>query len=193
MVKAFANFNGLEIFFLACATIGGFFVLVKLVLQFVGGDTGTDAGIDSDIGAHTGHVDSDVGFRLLSMHGLSAFFMMFGLVGLAMYRQSQAGVIISIISAVAAGMVSVWVIGKLFQGASRLQSSGTLKTADAVGSTGTVYLTIPEGRTGRVSLHFRNHLREFDAIEKNGKEVPTGTPIRVVQVNANILVVEIIS
>jgi len=193
VVKAFSDFNGLEVFFLACAVIGGFFVLAKLVLQFIGGDTDTDVGVDSDIDIDTAHVDSDVGFRLLSMHGLSAFFMMFGLVGLALYRQSQVGVIISIIGAVAAGMVSVWVIGKLFQGAARLQSSGTLKTAEAVGSTGTVYLTIPSGGTGRVSLNFRNRLREFDAIEKNRAEVPTGTPVRVVQVNANILVVEIIN
>ena len=193
MVKAFSNFNGLEMFFLTCAIIGGFFVFFKLVLQFVGGDTHTDVGVDSDIGIDTEHVDSDVGFRLISMHGLSAFFMMFGLVGLALYRQSQMGVIISIIGAVAAGMVSVWVIGKLFQGAVGLQSSGTLKTADAVGSTGTVYLTIPEGGTGRVSLNFQNRLREFDASEKNGAEVPTGTPIRVVQIKANILVVEIIN
>ena len=192
MVKAFSDFNGLEIFFLACAIIGGFFVIVKLLLQFVGGDADTDVGADSDIDIDTEHIDSDVGFRLLSMHGLSAFFMMFGLVGLAFYRQSQAGVIISIIGAMVAGLLSVWVIGKLFQGAARLQSSGTLKTADAVGSTGTVYLTIPKQGTGRVSLNFRNRLREFDATEKNGTEVPTGTPIRVVQVNANILVVEII-
>ena len=190
MVQAFSDFNGLEIFFLACAIIGGFFVVLKLILQFAGGDAHTASGIDSDI--DTGHIDSDIGFRLLSMHGLSAFFMMFGLVGLAMYRQSQAGVIISIIGAMIAGLLSVWVIGKLFQSAVRLQSSGTLKTADAVGSTGTVYLTIPENGTGRVSLNFRNRLREFDAIEQNGIEVPTGTPIRVLQVNANILVVEII-
>ena len=147
----------------------------------------------SDINIDTGHLDSDMGFRLLSMHGLSAFFMMFGLVGLALYRQSQAEVIISIIGAVAAGMVSVWAIGKLFQGAARLQSSGTLKTADAVGSTGTVYLTIPAGGTGRVSLNFQNHLREFDATGKNGTEMPSGTPVRVVKVNANVLVVEPLS
>lgn len=193
MVKAFADFNGLEMFFLACAIIGGFFVLFKLVLQFIGGDTHSDVDVHSDIGIDADHVDSDIGFRLLSMHGLSAFFMMFGLVGLALYRQSQVGTIVSIIGAVAAGMVSVWVIGKLFQGAARLQSSGTLNTADAVGSTGTVYLTIPEGGTGRVSLNFQNRLREFDASEKNGAEVPTGTPVRVVQVMANILIVEIIN
>lgn len=192
MVKAFSDFNGLEIFFLACAIIGGFFVIMKLVLQFVGSDTDTDIGVDSSTDIDTEHVDSDVGFRLLSIHGLSAFFMMFGLVGLAFYRQSQVGVVTSIVGAVAAGIVSVWVIGKIFQGAVGLQSSGTLKTADAVGSTGTVYLTIPEKGIGRVSLNFRNRLREFDASEKNGTELPTGTPVRVVQVKANLLVVEII-
>ncbi len=190
MVKAFSDFNGLEVFFLACAVIGGFFVLMKLIMQFVGGDTDSTVDVHGDIGVDAHHVDSDVGFRLLSMHGISAFFMMFGLVGLALYRQSQVGVFISMIGAVAAGLAAVWVIGKLFQGASRLQSSGTLKTSDAVGSTGTVYLTIPKGGTGRVSINFRNHLREFDASEKDGAELPTGTPIRVVRVNANILVVE---
>jgi len=189
VVKVFSDFNGLEVFFLACAIIGGFFVFIKLFMQFAGGDTDTNVSVDTDMDA--GHVDSDIGFRLLSMHGLSAFFMMFGLVGLALYRQSQAGVVISMIGAVAAGVISVWVISKIFQGAAQLQSSGTLKTSDAVGSTGTVYLTIPEGGTGRVSLNFQNRLREFDATEKNGIEVPTGTPICVVKVNANILVVEI--
>ena len=190
MVKVFSDFNGLEVFFLACAIIGGFFVFIKLFMQFAGGDSDTHAGIDTDI--DTGHVDSDIGFRSLSMHGLSAFFMMFGLVGLALYRQSQVGVVISIIGAMIAGIISVWVISKIFQTAAQLQSSGTLKTTDAVGSTGTVYLTIPKGGTGRVSLNFQNRMREFDATEKDGIEIATGTPIRVVQVNANILVVEII-
>jgi len=190
VVKVFSDFNGLEVFFLACAIIGGFFVVVKLFMQFAGGDSDTQVSVDTDMDA--GHVDSDIGFRLLSMHGLSAFFMMFGLVGLALYRQSQAGVVISIIGAVVAGSISVWIISKIFQTATQLQSSGTLKTSDAVGSTGTVYLTIPEGGTGRVTLNFQNRLREFDATEKNGTELPTGTPIRVVQVNASILVVEII-
>lgn len=193
MTKGFTDFNGLEIFFLGCAIIGGCFVLIKLVLQFTGGDADTDVAIDSDLDIDTQHFNSDVGFRMLSIHGLSAFFMMFGLVGIAMYRQSKMGAMISSLGAVAAGIVSVWVIGKLFQAASKLQSSGTLKTTDAVGSTGTVYLTIPKGGTGQVNLNFKNHLREFNAIEKNGVEVPTGTPVRVVQVNANILVVEVIS
>lgn len=191
MVEAFSDFNGLETFFLICAVIGGFFVFIKLMLQFIGGDTDVD--FDTDGGVDMHHADSDAGFRLLSMHGLSAFFMMFGLVGLALYRESQAGVVLSIAGAVIAGLIAVWVIGKLFQVGINLQSSGTLQTEHAVGSTGTVYLTIPAGGTGRVSINFQNRLREFDAVEKDGLALPTGTPIRVVQVNANVLVVETIS
>lgn len=188
MENAFSDFNALEYFFLACAAIGSFFVLVKLIFQFMGG--GVHEGLDSDINLDAHHVDSDVGFRFLSMHGLTSFLMMFGLVGLALYRQSKSELSVSIAGAVMAGLISVWVIGKVFQWATRLHTSGNLQTADAVGSTGTVYLHIPESGTGRVSINFQNHLREFDAIEKSGSAVPTGTPIRVIQVRANVLVVE---
>ncbi|PIZ64488.1 MAG: hypothetical protein COY19_08935 [Candidatus Marinimicrobia bacterium CG_4_10_14_0_2_um_filter_48_9] len=192
MAELFSKFNGLEMFFLVCAIIGGMLVFIKLILQFMGGgDVGTDVDLSGDF--DPGHVDSDVGFRLFSLHGLSSFFMMFGLVGLALYRQSQMEVFISTLGAVAAGLVSVWAIGKLFQGAAKLQSSGTLKTADAVGSTGIVYLKIPPGGTGQVSINFNNHQREFDAMAEGGAEIPSGTAIRVIQVNANILVVEKLS
>lgn len=193
MTKLFSDFIGLETFFLLCAIIGGFFVILKLILQFIGGDDGSHGSFSGDAGGDGSHTDSDLGFRMLSLHGLSAFFMMFGLVGLALYRQSGTGVIFSIVGASIAGMLSVWVIGKIFQGASRLQSSGTLDISKAVGCTGTVYLTIPTGGIGRVSLNFLNRQREFDASEKDGTKVATGIPVRVVKVQANVLVVETIN
>lgn len=192
MAQISTQFNGLEIFFLICATLGGFLVVVKLILQFIGGGTETHLGGDAVPAFDGDHVDADIGFRLLSLHGLSSFFMIFGLVGLALYRQSQTGAPLSIAGAVAAGMMSVWVIGKLFALANGLQSSGNLHIDDAVGCTGTVYLSIAQGGSGRVSLNFNNRLREMDAVEKNGAAVPTGTPVRVVAVNANVLVVEIL-
>jgi len=187
----FSGYNGMEIFFLACAVIGGFFVLARTVLQFAGG--GADADIDDGTGIDAHHADSDIGFKLLSLHGLTSFLMMFGLVGVAFYRQSRAGLLASLAGATIAGLATVWMIGKLFQFAGRMQSSGTLSTTAAVGSTGTVYLTIPEGGTGRVSISFQNRLREFDAMEKDGGVLATGTAVRVVDVNSNILVVEAIT
>ncbi|MDR2861966.1 MAG: NfeD family protein [Syntrophobacterales bacterium] len=174
----FSNFGILEIFFLTCAVIGGFFVFMKFIMQLIG----ADADIDVDV-----HADSDAGFQLLSLYGLSSFFMMFGLVGLALYKQSQ---LFSVIGAVAAGLISVWLIGKIFKAATRLQSSGTLQISDAIGCVGTVYLTIPEGGTGRVTVNIRNHLREFDAIGIHGRKIATGALIRVVEANGTTLLVE---
>lgn len=188
-----ADFNGIEIFFFICAGIGSFFVLVKLILQFVGGDADTDFDTDLDIDAGGHHTDSDVGFKILSLHGLSSFMMMFGLIGLALYRQSGTGFPIALLGATLAGFASVWIIGKIFQGAARLQSSGTLPTAAAAGSHGTVYLTIPEHGTGRVNISVRGRLREYDAVASDGRMIPTGTAIKVVRVNANVLVVEVLS
>jgi membrane protein implicated in regulation of membrane protease activity len=194
MTHAFADFNGFEIFFLLCAVVGGFFVLVRLVLQFLGADTHVDGDLDVDMNIDAHHADSDVGFKLLSVHGLTSFLMMFGLVGLALYRQSKVGFLGSLIGACLAGLASVWVIGRLFALFNRLQSSGTLPTSQAVGCTGTVYLNIPAGGTGRVTINFHNRLREFDAVARDGGgELLTGTPIKVVQVHSNVLVVEKLS
>jgi membrane protein implicated in regulation of membrane protease activity len=184
MASLFSEMHGLEIFFVICAVVGGVFVGIKLVLQFMGADGELETDLDGQ------HPDSDIGFKLLSFHGLTSFLMMFGLVGLALYRQNRAGTLIAMAGAVAAGLASVWIIGRIFGFASRLQSSGTLKTAAAVGSTGTVYLTIPAGGIGRVTISFQGRLREFDASAVNGLDLATGTPIRVIRVEANILVVE---
>jgi membrane protein implicated in regulation of membrane protease activity len=188
MANAFSNLNGFEIFFLICAVVGGFFVLAKLIMQFIG--AGADFDTDLDTGVDTQHVDSDIGFKALSMHGLTSFLMMFGLVGLALYRQNRAGMFLSVLGASVAGLLSVWVIGRIFTSIGKLQSSGNLATASAVGSTGTVYLGIPRGGTGRVSINFRGRLREFDASAADGEAIATGTPIRVVRVEASVLVVE---
>lgn len=186
MKDAFANLNSFEIFFLTCALIGGFFVLIRLILQFAGGDSDIDT--DVDIDAH--HTDADAGFKLLSMHGLTSFLMMFGLVGLAFYRQNQAGFFVSIVGGTGAGLASVWVIGRLFSLVTRLQSSGTIGIESAVGGEGTVYLTIPAGGTGRVLITFNNRQREFDAMARNAAEIATGKRVRVTEVRGNMVIVE---
>lgn len=190
MTSLFSDFNKLEIFFIACAAIGSFFVFTKFILQLLGAHADTDTG---GISIDESHSDSDMGFQLLSLYGFSSFFMIFGFAGLAFYRQSQIGSTFSIIGAVAAGLVSVWIIGKIFKTATRMQSSGTLQTSDAIGCNGTVYLTIPQGGVGRVTLNFRNHLREFDAAGAHGEKIDTGALIRVVKVNGTTLLVEVIT
>jgi len=185
--------NGLEIFFLICATTGGILFLVKLIMQFVGADHDVDHG-DGDIGhadsPSDAHADSDISFKVLSLHGITSFFMMFGLVGFALYRESRVGALLAILGAMAAGGASVWVIAKLFSTMFKLQSSGTLDIMSTVGTEGKVYLTIPAKGQGAVMVSVKNRLREFDAVSQDKQEIKSGERIRVVWVNGNILVVE---
>ncbi len=187
----FTHYSAMEIFFLVCAIVGGFFVIVKFIMQFIGldSDSGHDLNMDShNIDAH--HSDSDVGFHILSLHGITSFLMMFGLVGLAMYRQSSMGIMMSLLGAVIAGCISVWIIGKMFQLAGKMKSSGTISIEDTVGAQGKVYMRIPEKGSGRVLVTVNNSLREYDATSNDSKTLDTGTPVRVVWVDGNVLVVE---
>lgn len=191
MKTLFAQLNGLELFFVVCAVIGGVFVLIRLVGQFLGAGHSLDGGIDVDgpgLDAH--HADSDIGFRILSVHGLTSFMMMFGLVGLALHRQSGMGTVVSMAGAMAAGLASVWIIGKLFALVVKLQSSGTISIESAVGAQGKVYISIPAQGTGRVLVTVHNSLREYDAASVDQAAIASDTPIRVVWVDGNVLVVE---
>ncbi len=192
MAEFFSQYNGVELFFLSCAAIGGFFVLMRFVLLFVGMDHGTDGDISGgpDIDGH--HTDSDVGFKLLSLQGITSFLMMFGLVGMALYNQSKMGIAISMTGAVIAGLGSVWMIAKMFSVVIKLQSSGTIPIDSTVGTQGKVYLTIPENGSGRVLVNVRNSLREYDAVSQDNTKIETGVSIRVVWVDGNVLVVETI-
>lgn len=191
-----AAITGLELVFVACALIGGGFFVVRLVMMFMGfGHDGSDgSAMDS---AHDGAADvhhdvsaTDISFKTLSLQGLTSFFMMFGLVGWAMLRQSQFTPSISVLGATIAGLATVYVIKLIFQWAGKMQSSGTLNLNNAVGQQGTVYLTIHPGQTGRVQVAVQDRLLTLDARSELPEELKTGEPIRVVKVANNILIVE---
>lgn len=183
-------FSGLELFFIICAVIGGGLFIVRFVIQFFAG-SGIDTDTDIQVGnADVDHVDADVSFKLLTLQGLTAFFMMFGLVGFAMLRESHASGGVALASALAAGIGTVWLIGKIFSSVKKLQSSGTMDNAGAVGEQGTVYLTIRAQGTGKVQVTMHGRPREFEAVAKNGAEIKTGERIRVLEVNSSVLVVE---
>lgn len=193
MAEFFSQYNGVELFFLCCAIIGGIFVLLRVIMLLIG----LDHGVDGDIGGGTHdfdgpHSDSDVGFKLLSLQGITSFLMMFGLVGMALYNQSNMGIFISMSGAIAAGLGSVWIIAKMFSLVIKMQSSGTIPIDSTVGAQGKVYLTIPQNGSGRVLINVRNSLREYDAISQDNQKIDTGVPIRVVWVDGNVLVVETI-
>lgn len=202
MLAALSEMTGLEKVFAGCALVGGVLFIFRLVMQFMGADIDTDgadgldgvdgldgADIDSDFDAEIG--DTDYSFKLISLQGLAAFFMMFGLVGWAMLRQSHFTPTHSIFGGAAAGLGMVWAMKKIFEMAMKLQSSGTIKVQNALGQEGTVYLTIKPGDTGQIQVTVQNHLKIFNATSESEQEIKTGDRIRVVRiVSGNVLVVE---
>ena len=202
MLAFFGQLSGIEKLYLVCAVIGGILFVVRLILQFIG----ADGGGDSDIGAaDVGNVDVDGGFedvatdvddaylsfKVLSFQGLTAFFMMFGLVGLAMMRQADQSPASSLLAATVAGLGTVWIIGMIFRKAGSLQASGNINLSNAVGQEGEVYLTIPGEGTGKAKVTVQERLRIYEAISKDKVELTTGQRVRVVEVTPqDVLVVE---
>lgn len=166
-------------FFLYSAVAGGALFVVQLVLSAMGaGDADLDLGGHHDV---SGHTSADTAFKLLSLQGLTAFFGMFGLVGLALLDESQAGPTVAVLGGLIGGGATTWLISKIFRGAKKLEASGTIKLQDALGLTGTVYLGIAPGKPGKVTLTMKGRLLTLDAISDRDSLV-TGTEVRVVRV-----------
>ena len=180
MIEWFASHNGVEQLFLLSGIVGGLILILRLIL--------TIAGLDHHAGLDAVHVDSDAGFQALTIQGISSFFAMFGVVGFTLYHNAALGLVLAIVGALAAGSFSLWAIQKIFRSMLRLQSSGTVSLYAAVGSEGSVYLTVGKNG-GSVQINFANRLREFEAVSADGATLPTGTAIRVQGVAANTLIV----
>jgi membrane-bound ClpP family serine protease len=185
-----AELSSVERLFFACAVVGGTIFLVRTLMTLIGGFANgeLDGADPSDISG-----EADASFRALSLQGITAFFMMFGLVGLALMRQSRMGTILAVLGGLLAGVMTVWIIGRIFSGMMKLHADGTLRYENAIGQEGTVYLTIPAQGKGQVSVPIQQQLRMCDAISADKEQIKTGERVIVVDVNNNVLVVSKIS
>ena len=170
----------LEYIFVVCAALGGALFLIRLILIFMGGDSeGADGDVDvgGDVEAG-GDTDSDVSFSMLSLQGMSAMLLMFGLVGLLVHKAGGPAYL-AIPLGLVSGVVMVWAMAKLIGSMMKLQSSGTIVMTNAVGAEGTVYLRIPAEGSGQVQITIQNRLMIFDAISEAKAELASGTPVKV--------------
>jgi membrane protein implicated in regulation of membrane protease activity len=191
----------IEIIYWGSTIIGGTLFILRTIMMLVGGsldlgdgDFDADVDMDGDLSMDGDHLDtdpdSDFSFKLLSMQGFTAFFMMFGLVGLTLLKANVA-VLLTILGGGIAGTFAVWVISLLFSQMKRLQSDGTLQIENAIGKSGSVYLNIPAKGTGQVQVTVQGGLKIFDAFSKNGQRITTGEKISVTgTVDNKTLIVE---
>lgn len=210
MLGSLADMSWLEKIFISSAIFGGGLLLIRLVLLFMGGDGEGDAG-DADVGdvdvgdADVGDADvddvdadgadgdagsSDHAFRILSLQGISGFLLLFGLVGMGVYRVEGSGPLWATAAGIAAGCAMVWILGKLMISLKGLQSSGTINMSSAIGGEGKVYLRIPSGGIGKAQVPIQGRMKVYEARAEGDEELRTGDRIQVVKVvSGNILVV----
>ena len=183
----------IEIIYWASTIIGGTLFILRAVMLLLGGglsDGATDVSGDFDPDIAGDHADADITFKLISLQGLTSFFMMFGLVGLALLK-ANVPVVLTVFGGTIAGLITVAITGLVFSQMKRLQTEGTIDIQTTIGTEGSVYLTIPKNGTGQVQLIAQGSLKIFDAISNSKNTISTGEKIRVTGVaSGNTLIVE---
>jgi hypothetical protein len=163
------NLTQSEQLFFIVGSVSNVLFVAYVIYQLSGGD---------DLDA-----PDDAGLIFLSFRSLTAFGMFLGWTGLVVLKQGGS-LYSAILAGVLAGVVAVWLAYLLIRWLLKMQSSGTLDMANAVGCQGVVHLIVPakgQGK-GKVSIEIQGALRELDAITEGGVAIPTGGKVIVVSV-----------
>jgi len=180
----------IELIFISCAVLGTVFFLIMMALMLVGDILGgvVDTAFDTDFS-----MDTDLSFELFSLQGLSAAVMMFGYVGMYTVTSTESE-FLAVFAGGLASAASMYAVKIMMQGIVNLQTDGTMKHEEAIGSEGQVYVRIRAGSTGEVQVPVQGSLRTMTARAKDkSKHLDTGTLIRVVETIGSTLIVEELS
>ncbi len=181
--------------YLICAIAGGTLIVCQFLMTLLGlggdHDAGGHAGFDGaghDLAGGAGHDlghDSEPSWFLsmLTIRTLSAALAFFGLAGSAASHQDVQP-IEALGIAILAGAVAFFFVGWMLRLLTRLNVDGSARIERAVGSRGTVYLSIPGANTGvgKVHVSLLNRTLEYKAITSKEEALPTGAKIVVVSV-----------
>ncbi|CAN5669262.1 hypothetical protein BH23GEM8_BH23GEM8_20710 [soil metagenome] len=136
------------------------------------------ATISAFVGGHDQLGDAHLhdGLDLLSIRSLATAFAAFGLTG---YFSHEAGLWGPLAMGIAApvGLAAGAAVAYLLRWMTRLEADGTPRLQDAIGEAATVYIAIPEGGTGRITLSLQGQTVECDAVSMDG---PLGPGHRVI-------------
>jgi len=162
------------------------FFLLQTIFTAFGGDTDSESamGDAEDLG-------DGIDFQFLSLKNVVTFFTMFGWVALACHKAGlHPALTISLGTIAGVAMVALMMV--LFRSMAKLKHSGTLKTANAIGHTGEVYLTIPAGKggQGKITILLQGTMRELSAVTDEAQDIPTGKLVKVTGLfNEHVLIV----
>ena len=162
-----ASLTGLPLVYGICAVIGGCLFLILMVLMIIGIEFDVDALSDG-----SGHI---------SLHGISGFFTLFGIVGLYLHGQGYSA-LVSSAGGIGAGAVMFLAVGRMIMAMRTLETSGNITMDKTVGAKGSVYAEILPRQSGAVTIFIDQRERRYEAVTDEPAGLKTGDVIEVKEV-----------
>jgi len=160
------------------------FFSVAFIWQLIAALTGLDHDDAGD-----GHVDHSTGedgaettvaFKLLSVRSIITFCTLFSWGG-ALYLNRDEPTSKALSLSAVWGFVGMFMVSLIFWSMKKLTYTGTRNLGSCVGTTGTVYLNIPEKGFGEIKITVSGVMSNVKAGSASGVPLPANTPVRVVR------------
>lgn len=182
----FLEFTAAEKTYFIIAVVASVFLIVQIIMMLVslgGGDFDVDDVFDGD-------ADTDGGLSIFTIKSLTAFFALGGWCGFVAQTFMEDNIWAPILIAVATGTVALLGVAFAMRGISKLQNSGNIVKSKLVGATATVYVSIPENRSGRgkITLTAQGRYLELDAVT-DGERIPVDSTVEITRYSDDFAVV----
>lgn len=177
MPEFLSNVSFLTVF-LAIAAIGFIFLLISLVVGDIFDSFGFETGLDGGADGH-GFLDSRV---------ISVFVSSFGGFG-AIGIQMGLGIVASSLMGLAGGVVLGGLVSLFARFLYKQQSSSSIGTAQMIGRTAQVIVSIAPGSLGQVSCRIGEERVEKLARSKDNREIKAGAMVRVDEIAGDSVIV----
>jgi membrane-bound ClpP family serine protease len=173
----------LKAFWYIALPVSLFFGL-QTIMTFAGLSDG-ETDMDSDTG------DIDMPFEVFTLRNLINFLLGFSWTGISFYDAIENKMVLITI-AVVVGLVFVGIFFLMIKQILKLSENNSFKIENTLHQTAEVYLTIPEGKTGKgkVMISVNGAFHELDAMTLSPEKIPTNASVTVVGIENNLLIVE---
>ena len=173
------------------AVVASIFLIIQIIVMLFslgGGDIDMDGGFDSPDSID----DADGGLSFFTVKSITAFFALGGWCGFAAQTSLGDNIWAPILIAVATGTVALLGVAFAMRGISKLQCSGNLVKKNLIGTVATVYVSIPEKRSGRgkITLTAQDSFMEIDAMTDDDERIPVDSTVEITEYSDDFAVVK---
>jgi len=162
--------------FYGIGIVAGIFSLILALLAAIG--------MEHHDAVDVGSMDADHdGAGIFSVKPMTGFFLGFGWGG-GLALDAELPMIAAIAIGVGCGGTLMAVIVAMYRAIRAMRSDGTMRIADAMDATGTVYVSLPPARApgGQVIVNFNGRQETLSALNATDQPIASGERIRVVEV-----------